>query len=292
MDLRFEAAAANKMLLSLDRRSQSSARRRAPETLSRRRAARFALAGGALQCDVPTSSNEGTAATHDPWNRLLWRGKLVLDTETRQLGMIVTIAPSSTPTADPQQTPIVAFIRTCGRIDKDANRGSTLTAIDNITKCHELPLPQIDLQHSAYLVSPQAQAWQRRANLPILQADADTANTPPPQDTPDPTKRKSPPTAADKLQERQRQRYQIRHLESIVRDVSDMPAQENDTTPVTNVPPTTPTTPARLVLSTSESRTRPREDTADTKIPKKKPRNRKSTGKRKKDTAARNRGRQ
>jgi len=48
---------------------------------------------------------------------LFWRGKHVLDTVTRQLGMIVTIAPSSTPTADPKQTPIVAFVRTCGRID-------------------------------------------------------------------------------------------------------------------------------------------------------------------------------
>ena len=131
--------------------------------------------------------------------------------------MVVTIAPSSTQTEDPKQTPIVAFVRTCGKIDKDANRGSALTAIDNITKCHELSLPQIDLQHTAYLASPQAQAWQRRANLPILQADADTANTPPPQETPDPTKRKTPPTAADKLQERQRQRCQIRALESIVR---------------------------------------------------------------------------
>ena len=192
--------------------------------------------------------------------------------------MIVTIAPSSTPTADPKQTPIVAFVRTCGRIDKDANRGSALTAIDNITKCHELRLPQIDLQHSAYLASPQAQAWQRRANLPILQADADTANTPPPKGTPDPTKRKSPPTAADKLQERQRQRYQIRHLESIVRDLSDMPAQDNDTTP------------ARLGLSTSESRTRPREDTADTHVPKKKPRKREGTGKWKRRNTKRRRG--
>ena len=35
--------------------------------------------------------------------------------------------------------------------------------------------------------------------------------------------------AADQLQERQRQRCQIRELESIVRDLSEMPAQENDT---------------------------------------------------------------
>ena len=110
------------------------------------------------------------------------------------------------------------------------------------------------------------------------------------EDTSDPTKRKSPPTAADKLQERQRQRYQIRHLESIVGDLSDMPAQDNDTTPATNVPPTTPTTPARLVLSTSESRTRPREDSADTRIPKKKPRNRDGKGKRKRRDTKRRRG--
>ena len=106
----------------------------------------------------------------------------------------------------------------------------------------------------------------------------------------------SPPTAeasaADKLQERQRQRYQIRHLESIVRDLSDMPAQDNATTPVTNVPPKTPTTPARLVLPTSESRTRPREDTADTQVPKKKPRKRISKGQqyKKRRTATRHRG--
>ena len=233
-----------------------------------------------------------TAQTDDPWNRKRWRGKLVLNPDTRQLGMVITIAPSSIPTADPQSTAIVAFVRPCGRIDNDASRGPTLTAIDNIDKCHELPLPQLDLQHSEYLRSPQAQSWQRRANLPILQADADNINTPPTQDTPDPTKRKSPPTAADQLQERQRQRCQIRELESIVRDLSEMPAQDNDTTPATNISPATSTTPARQVLSTSEPRTRPREDTADTRIPKKKPRNRKSTGKRKKDTAARNRGRQ
>ena len=159
-----------------------------------------------------------------------------------------------------------------------AGRGPALTVLDDITKCYKLPLPHLDPQHSAYLQSPQAQAWQRRANLPILQADADTANTPPPQDTSDPTKRKSPPTAADKLQERQSQRCQIRELESIVRDLSEMPAQDNDTTLATNAPPTTPTTPARLVLPTSESRTRPREDTADTQVPKKKPRKRISKG--------------
>ena len=171
-------------------------------------------------------------------------------------------------------------------------RGPTLTAIDNIDKCHELPLPQLDLQHSEYLRSPQAQSWQRRANLPILQADADNINTPPTQDTPDPTKRKSPPTAADQLQERQRQRCQIRELESIVRDLSETPAQDNDTTLATNAPPTTPTTPARLVLPTSESRTRPREDTADTQVPKKKPRKRISKGQqyKKRRTATRHRG--
>ena len=137
-------------------------------------------------------------------------------------------------------------------------------------------------------MSPQAQSWQRRANLPILQADADNINTPPTQDTPDPTKRKSPPTAADQLQERQRQRCQIRELESIVRDLSEMPAQDNDTTPATNAPPTTPTTPARLVLSTSEPRTRPREDTGDTKT-KKKPRKRKTKGHKIRDAANRKR---
>ena len=138
------------------------------------------------------NNDEETAATYDPWHRYLWRGKLILDTETRHLGMIVTIAPSGTPTADPQQTPIVAFVRNCGNIDKKAGRGPALTVLDDITKCYELPLPHLDPQHSAYLQSPQAQAWQRRANLPILQADADTANTPPPQDTPDPTKRNIP----------------------------------------------------------------------------------------------------
>ena len=139
-------------------------------------------------------------------------------------------------------------------------------------------------------MSPQAQSWQRRANLPILQADADNINTPPTQDTPDPTKRKSPPTAADQLQERQRQRCQIRELESIVRDLSETPAQDNHTTLATNAPPTTPTTPARLVLSTSESRTRPREDTADTQVPKKKTRKREGTGKQKRRNTKRRRG--
>ena len=112
------------------------------------------------------NNDEETVATYDPWHRYLWRGKLILDTETRHLGMIVTIAPSGTPTADPQQTPIVAFVRNCGSIDKNAGRGPALTVLDDITKCYELPLPHLDPQHSAYLQSPQAQAWQRRANLP------------------------------------------------------------------------------------------------------------------------------
>ena len=56
-----------------------------------------------------------------------------------------------------------------------------------------------------------------------------------------------------------------------------MPAQDNDTTPAANVHPTTPTTPARLVLPTSEPRTRPHEDTADTQVPKKKPRTTRTT---------------
>jgi hypothetical protein len=147
-----------------------------------------------------------TATTDDPWNRKRWRGKLVLNKTTRQLGMVITIAPSATPTADPDQTPIVAFIQPCGTIDLDASRESPLAIIDKIDKCYELPLTQLDLQHSDYLTSPQAQQWQRQANLPTQQVDSDTANTPPTQETPDPTRRKAPPTAAGNLQDRQNDR--------------------------------------------------------------------------------------
>ena len=124
----------------------------------------------------------------------------------------------------------------------------------------------------------------------MLQADADTANTPPTPDTPDPTKRKAPPTAADNLHDRQRQRHQIRELQSIVRDLTDMSAPDHGTLPAANLAPATPTTPARQATPTDERSTRPRDDvTETTPAARKKPRNRKSTGKRKRDTTDRNR---
>ena len=79
------------------------------------------------------------ATTDDPWNRKRWRGKLLLHKTTRQLGMVITIAPSDTQAADPDQTPIVAFVRQCGRIDREASGGPTLTTIDkstNAMNCH------------------------------------------------------------------------------------------------------------------------------------------------------------
>ena len=149
-----------------------------------------------------------------------------------------------------------------------------------IDKCYELPLTQLDLQHSDYLTSPQAQTWQRQANLPILQADADTANTPPTPDTPDPTKRKAPPTAADNLHDRHRQRHQIRELQSIVRDLTDMSALAQDPPLAANLAPTTPTTPARQAAPTTERSTRPRDEVNEEMTPaaRKKPRNRKTKG--------------
>ena len=205
--------------------------------------------------------------------------------------MVITIAPSDTQAADPEQTPIVAFVRPCGRIDREASGGPTLPTIDKIDKCYELSLTQLDLQHLDYLMSPQAQTWQRQANLPILQADADTANTPPTPDTPDPTKRKAPPTAADNLHDRHRQRHQIRELQSIVRDLTDMTAPEQATLPAATLAPTTPITPARQVAPTAERNNRPRDEVIEpTPAVRKKPRNRPGKGLRQRQTAQRHRG--
>ena len=120
---------------------------------------------------------------------------------------------------------------------------------------------------------------------------ADTANTPPTPDTPDPTKRKAPPTAADNPHDRQRQRHHIRELQSIVRDLTGMSAQDQDTRPAANLAPATPTTPARQAAPAIERSTRPRDEVTEEMTPaaRKKPRNRKSTGKRKRDTTDRNR---